>query len=116
MRYKIGETICAQGDIEINAGLEKRTLEVVNGGDRPIQIGSHYHFFEVNKYLTFPRERAYGFRLDIPSGTAVRFEPGEEKEVVLTAYGGKRIVCGFNGLTMGAIDDPQVKAQALQKA
>ncbi|MGN0650425.1 MAG: urease subunit beta [Oscillospiraceae bacterium] len=116
MDYKIGEVIYAEGDIILNEGKRTVTLTVTNEGDRPIQVGSHFHFFEANKFLSFDREKAFGLRLDIPSGTAVRFEPGEEKEVTLTEYDGNRVICGFNGLTMGSIDDDRVKAAALQKA
>lgn len=115
-QYKIGQVFYGEGDIILNEGKRTEKLLVTNMGDRPIQVGSHYHFFEVNKYLSFPREKAFGMRLDIPSGTAVRFEPGEEKEVILTEYGGNQVICGFNGLTMGAIADEKVKAKALEKA
>lgn len=115
-QYKIGQVFYGDGDILLNEGKSTKKLLVTNMGDRPIQVGSHYHFFEVNKYLDFPREKAFGMRLDIPSGTAVRFEPGEEKEVTLTEYGGKQVICGFNGLTMGDITDEKVKAKALKKA
>lgn len=116
MDYKIGEVIYADGDIILNEGKRTVTLTVTNEGDRPIQVGSHFHFFEANKFLSFDREKAFGLRLDIPSGTAVRFEPGEEKEVTLTEYDGNRVICGFNGLTMGSVDDDRVKAAALKKA
>ena len=116
MDYKIGEVIYADGDIILNEGKRTVTLTVTNEGDRPIQVGSHFHFFEANKFLSFDREKAFGLRLDIPSGTAVRFEPGEEKEVTLTDYDGNRVICGFNGLTMGSFDDDRVKATALKKA
>lgn len=114
--YKIGQVFYAESDIILNEGKRTETLIVTNMGDRPIQVGSHFHFFEVNKYLSFDREKAFGMRLDIPSGTAVRFEPGEEKKVTLTEYGGNKIMCGFNGLTMGAIEDEKVKEKALEKA
>ncbi len=116
MGYKIGQVLYAEGDIVLNEGKRTQTLIVTNVGDRPIQVGSHFHFFEVNRYLSFDREKAFGMRLDIPSGTAVRFEPGEEKEVMLTEYGGKQVICGFNGLTMGNIHDEKVKQNALNKA
>lgn len=96
-----GEVVTADGEIELNAGRETQTLVVANLGDRPVQVGSHFHFFEVNRALTFDRERAFGLRLDIPSGTAVRFEPGEEKEIQLVALGGDREVHGLNLLTNG---------------
>lgn len=114
--YKIGEVIYAKGDIIINEGRPTETVTVTNMGDRPIQVGSHYHFFEANKFLDFDRKRAFGMRLDIPSGTAVRFEPGEQKRVQLTEYTGNRIMYGFNGLTMGAVEDVKVKEAALKKA
>lgn len=100
-----GEIICKAGEIELNAGRETTRLLVANVGDRPIQIGSHFHFFEVNEALDFPREQARGFRLNIPAGTAVRFEPGQERTVELVAYAGKRKVYGFNAKIMGALED-----------
>lgn len=114
--YKIGEIIYAKGDIIINEGRSTETVTVTNMGDRPIQVGSHYHFFEANKFLDFNRKKAFGMRLDIPSGTAVRFEPGEQKRVQLTEYTGNRIMYGFNGLTMGAVEDVKVKEAAFKKA
>ena len=96
---KPGAVITAKGDILLNEGKETKTIMVANMGDRPIQVGSHFHFFEVNKLLQFDRREAFGFRLDIPSGTSVRFEPGEEKEVQLVRLGGKQIVYGCNDLT-----------------
>lgn len=99
-----GEVLPAAGDIELNAGRERVTLDVKNTGDRPIQVGSHYHFAETNAALDFDRSAAQGCRLDIPAGTAVRFEPGESREVTLVAYAGRRHVYGFRGLTMGALD------------
>jgi urease beta subunit len=101
------------GAIEANQGRSTVTLVVKHTGDRPIQVGSHFHFFEVNRALHFDRQAAYGMRLNIPSGLAVRFEPGDEKEVTLTALAGSRIALGGNGLVQGALDDPQVKAAAL---
>ncbi len=98
------------------AGRPTIELTVTNHGDRPIQVGSHCHFFETNRALRFSRERAFGFRLQIPSGTAVRFEPGEEKRVSLVAFGGNRVAYGINGLTSGALDDDRVKTQALARA
>lgn len=100
---KPGETILAAGDIEGNAGRKTTVLTVANTGDRPVQVGSHFHFFEVNKALRFERARAFGFRLNIPAGTAVRFEPGEEKEVALVEFGGKKTVYGLNHLTDGSL-------------
>ena len=99
-----GEIIPAAGDIELNAGLTAVTLTVANAGDRPIQVGSHYHFYEVNSALSFDREKARGMRLDIPSGTAVRFEPGQARDVALVPYRGTRTVYGFNQKVMGALD------------
>jgi urease subunit beta len=99
-----GEIIAAEGEIELNVGREKVTLTVANTGDRPIQVGSHYHFYETNEALSFERARARGFRLDIAAGTAVRFEPGQTREVGLVAYAGDRHVYGFRGHIMGALD------------
>lgn len=98
-----GEVMVAGGDIELNAGREVITLRVENSGDRPIQVGSHYHFFETNPALVFDRDRALGRRLDIPAGTAVRFEPGQAREVGLVAYQGDRKVYGFNAKVQGAL-------------
>jgi urease subunit beta len=96
-----GEVTAAPGEIELNAGRETVTLSVENTGDRPIQVGSHYHFFETNSSLRFDRAQSRGFRLDIPAGTAVRFEPGQARTVRLVAYGGLRRVFGFQGKIMG---------------
>lgn len=111
-----GEIILGEGDIV--AFKDRQTVEVLvaNTGDRPIQVGSHCHFFEANRALRFDRERAYGFRLQVPAGTAVRFEPGEDKRVTLVSIGGNRVAYGINGLTHGRLDDPHVKQQALTKA
>ncbi len=98
-----GEVVTKEGDILINAGRQQVKLTVANSGDRPIQVGSHYHFYETNEALDFNRNSAYGMRLDIPAGTAVRFEPGQEREVQLVPYGGKRRVFGFNQKVMGAL-------------
>jgi urease subunit beta len=98
-----GEMKIANGDITINAGRATVTIDVSNMGDRPIQIGSHYHFFETNEALSFDRQAAYGFRLNIASGTAVRFEPGQTRTVVLVALGGERKVYGFAGKVMGSL-------------
>ncbi len=98
---KPGEIIPAAGEIELNAGLAAITLKVANTGDRPIQVGSHYHFFEVNTALEFDRAKARGMRLDIASGTAVRFEPGQARDVTLVPYRGSRRVFGFNSKIMG---------------
>ena len=111
-----GEFILGKGDIEAFEGRATIELTVANHGDRPIQVGSHCHFFEANRALRFDREQTFGFRLKIPSGTAVRFEPGEEKRVSLVAFGGNRIAYGINGLTNGSLDDNQSKAQALTRA
>lgn len=99
-----GEILCAEGDIELNAGRETLSLTVANTGDRPIQVGSHYHFFETNEGLVFQREKARGYRLNIPSGTAVRFEPGQTRDVELVALSGKREIYGFNAKIMGKLD------------
>jgi urease subunit beta len=98
-----GEIRTASGDIDINAGRKTVTLEVSNSGDRPIQVGSHYHFAETNPALHFDRERARGFRLNIAAGTAVRFEPGQSRTVELVEYAGARVVFGFRGEVMGAL-------------
>jgi urease subunit beta len=98
-----GEIFPAAGDIEINAGLATVTMTVANTGDRPVQVGSHYHFAEANPALDFDRDKARGMRLDIPAGTAVRFEPGQTREVTLVSYGGRRVVYGFNGRVMGPL-------------
>ena len=98
-----GEIIVAAGEIELNAGRATVTLTVANTGDRPIQVGSHYHFYETNRALAFDREKARGFRLDIPAGTAVRFEPGQTRDVRLVAYAGARRVFGFNGKVNGKL-------------
>lgn len=98
-----GQLFAAEGDIELNAGRETVTLTVANTGDRPIQVGSHYHFFETNNALAFERDKARGFRLNIPAGTAVRFEPGQTREVELVALAGTREVYGFQGKIMGAL-------------
>ena len=104
------------GDVQLNENRRTATVTVSNTGDRPIQVGSHFHFFETNKALRFDRERSYGMRPDIPAGTSVRFEPGDEREVGLVAIGGRRIVKGLNGLTEGALDDPEVRNAALRRA
>ena len=113
---KPGEIIPAAGDIEINAGRRKVTLRARNTGDRPIQIGSHYHFFEANRALEFDRARAFGMRLDRPSGTGVRFDPGVTVQVDLVAMGGTGDVHGFADLTDGSIQSPEVQAAALARA
>lgn len=105
---KIGEIISCNDEIVLNADKHTVKITVTNMGDRPIQVGSHFHFFEVNRYLKFDRKAAFGFRLDIASGTSVRFEPGEEKEVQLVALGGKRRVFGLNDLTRGQVSEATV--------
>jgi urease subunit beta len=102
--------------VELNAGRATATVSVRNTGDRPIQVGSHYHFFEVNRALAFAREAALGMRLNIPAGTAVRFEPGETREVELVAFGGLRRAVGFNGLVDGATDTTNGASAALRRA
>ena len=99
-----GQMIVSDGEIELNAGRETVRLMVANTGDRPIQVGSHYHFYEANEALAFNREQAKGMRLDIPAGTAVRFEPGDEREVQLVPFVGSREVYGFNGKVNGMLD------------
>jgi urease beta subunit len=110
-----GEYVLGKGDIECNVGRTTAKLVVVNTGDRPVQIGSHFHFFEVNKQLHFEREKAFGMRLNIAAGTAVRFEPGEEKEVEVVSFGGNKKIVGFSNLVDGEIDEEKKKA-ALAKA
>jgi urease beta subunit len=110
-----GEFLFDGPDIELNAGRHTTTLKVKNTGDRPIQVGSHFHFFEVNPALVFERAVAYGMRLDLPSGTAVRFEPGDIKEVRLIPLTGQRVVYGFNQLVMGALDDPEIRRRAFER-
>ena len=99
-----GEFFVEDGEIELNAGRERQTIDVANSGDRPIQVGSHYHFYETNTALHFDREKARGFRLDIPAGTAVRFEPGQSRTVRLVALAGDRVVYGFNAKIMGKLE------------
>ena len=98
-----GEMLIEDGEIAINVGRDTATVTVANSGDRPVQVGSHFHFYEVNPALSFEREQAYGMRLDIAAGTAVRFEPGQERTVQLVALAGDRIVYGFNGRVMGKL-------------
>lgn len=102
--YIPGELVAEEGEIELNAGRETIVVTVANTGDRPIQVGSHYHFFETNPALNFDREKTRGFRLNIASGTAVRFEPGQNREVELVGYAGERKVYGFRGEVMGSLD------------
>jgi urease beta subunit len=112
---KIGEIIPKDREITLNEGKDTVTLKVVHTGDRPVQVGSHFHFFEVNRQLKFDREKAYGYHLDIPSGTSVRFEPGEEKEVQLTQMGGAKRIFGLNDLTCGQATEA-TKASAVAQA
>lgn len=111
-----GEILPSDQTVEINKNRESTSVIVSNTGDRPAQIGSHFHFFEVNRALEFDREEAFGMRLDIPAGTAVRFEPGEEQEVELVKFAGKKYVTGMNNLTDGTINSDRVKEKAMQKA
>jgi len=111
-----GEIFTPDGDIELNVGRRKVTIKAVNTGDRPIQIGSHYHFFEANKALDFDRAASFGMHLDVPAGTAVRFEPGEAKEVTLASFGGSGEIFGLNNLTDGSTKGEKAKADALKKA
>ena len=110
-----GEIIVAAGEIELNAGRATVTLTVANTGDRPIQVGSHYHFFETNPALKFERKKARGMRLDIAAGTAVRFEPGQSREIRLVALAGSREVYGFRQKVMGPLDGKPVKGKAKAK-
>jgi urease subunit gamma/beta len=111
-----GEIVTRDGDIEINTGRDRVTVKVLNTGDRPVQIGSHFHFFEINKALDFDRKAAFGFHLDIPAGTAVRFEPGESKEVTLVTFGGTGEIYGLNALTMGSTHGAERRDEALGRA
>lgn len=111
-----GEIVTRDGDIEINTGRDRVTVKVLNTGDRPVQIGSHFHFFEINKALDFDRKAAFGFHLDIPAGTAVRFEPGESKEVTLVTFGGTGEIYGLNALTMGSTHGAERRDAALSRA
>jgi len=109
-----GEYILAKGDIECNKGRPTDRITVMNTGDRPIQVGAHFHFFEVNRKMVFDREKAFGMRLNIASGTAVRFEPGEEKQIELVTYGGTRSVYGFNNLVSGNTKEETLRQKALE--
>jgi urease subunit beta len=111
-----GEYILSSDPVICNGNKKTVSITVKNTGDRPCQVGSHTHFFEVNKALDFPREKAYGCRLNIPAGTSIRFEPGDSREVELCELGGKRIVYGFNGLVMGGLKSTIGKQAALEKA
>ena len=110
-----GEYFVGTKDIECNTGRNTVSIAVVNTGDRPVQIGSHFHFFEVNRQMEFDREKAFGMRLNIAAGTAVRFEPGEEKEVELVAIGGNKKIFSINNLVNGSVTDKAVKEEALKK-
>ncbi|CCB67147.1 MULTISPECIES: urease subunit gamma [unclassified Hyphomicrobium] len=114
--HEPGAIIAEEGDVELNAGRRKITLQAVNTGDRPIQIGSHYHFFEANSALEFDRAAAFGMHLDIAAGTAVRFEPGQDKIVSLVEFGGNQKLSGLNGLSDGLANDPAAKAAAIARA
>jgi urease subunit beta len=111
-----GEYVLSSDPVICNENRKTIKVSVSNTGDRPCQIGSHTHFFEVNKALDFPREQAFGYRLNIPAGTSIRFEPGDTKEVELCELGGKRISYGFNGLTMGGLDSSVMKRAAIERA
>ena len=111
-----GELLTADEPVEINADRNTASVTVENTGDRPSQVGSHFHFFEANPALDFDREAAYGMRLDIPAGTAIRFEPGCEEDVDLVAFGGNRIMRGMGGLVEGSLDDDEVREQAFERA
>jgi urease beta subunit len=111
-----GEYLLASDPIELNAGRATQTITVGNRGDRPVQVGSHCHFFEVNRWLAFDRAAAYGMRLNIPAGTAVRFEPGDTRDVELVALGGAREVFGLNELVEGPLDEPKVRDEAIATA
>ena len=111
-----GRYLLAGEPVHANRGRKTCKMIVRNTGDRPIQVGSHYHFLEVNRTLDFERARAFGFRLNIPAGTAVRFEPGDTKEVELVELGGRRVVHGFHGLVEGSVRSPKVRARALREA
>ena len=114
MKLIPGEYILADDPIIANKNRDTRKIKVSNSGDRPIQVGSHTHFFEVNKALDFPREQAYGFHLNIPAGTSIRFEPGDSKEVEITEYGCQKVVFGFSGLVNGELASK--KQEAIKKA
>lgn len=111
-----GALVVGEGTIELNAGRQRVIVEAVNTGDRPVQIGSHYHFFEVNKALEFDRSQSFGMRLDIPAGTAVRFEPGQSKSVTLVTFGGARQITGFHGMSEGPTEGDPARDAALTRA
>lgn len=110
-----GEIRFAKGEIEVNKGLDTVAVRITNTGDRPIQVGSHYHIFEVNSALKFDREKAYGFRIDTPAGTSVRFEPGQSQTVRLIPFRGERVVYGFQGWVNGKLDDARVRQRAMKR-
>jgi urease beta subunit len=109
-----GEYILVKGNIDCNVGRNTITITVVNTGDRPVQVGSHFHFFEVNRQMEFDREKTFDMRLNIAAGTAVRFEPGEEKEVELVVFGGRKKIVGFNNLVNGATSSAAAKIKAME--
>lgn len=111
-----GEYVLSEDDVICNENRKTIKVTVKHTGDRPCQIGSHTHFFEINKVLDFPREQAYGYRLNIPAGTSVRFEPGDSKEVELCELGGSKVSFGYNGLTMGSTGSTNIKKSAIEKA
>ncbi len=111
-----GQNLPAEGNLELNGGRQSASVTVTNTGDRQIIVGSHFHFFEVNKALSFDREKAYGMRVDAYAGAYTRFEPGDEVDVNLVAYTGNRVVHGFNGLVEGALDDDSVRDEAFRRA
>jgi urease subunit beta len=111
-----GEYVLSAGNVLCNENRKTKKITVKNTGDRPCQIGSHTHFFEINKALDFPRKESFGYRLNIPAGTSVRFEPGDTKEVELCELGGTRVCFGFNGLTMGSMKSSHIKKSAFEKA
>lgn len=113
---RVGAVDFAPGGIEINAGRETRQIEITNTGDRPVQVGAHYHLFEVNRALAFDREAAFGFRLDIPSGSAVRFEPGQSHKCQITCFAGNQVSMGMNDLTNGSMRSELTKAAAIRRA
>lgn len=115
MQYQIGQIIFDDKPIVINENRDTVELIVGNTGDRPIQVCSHYHFFETNTALKFEREKAFGYHLDLPAGNAVRFEPGEQKKVTLVPYKGKQNLFGFMGMTMGNVNDPEIRKTAIEK-
>jgi len=112
---KCGHIDFGEGDIEINAGRPSKEIAMVNTGDRPIQVGSHFHLAECNKAMALDREAAFGMRLDIPAGTAVRLEPGQSQKVRITSYAGRQVAYGMNNITNGSVRLPEVKKQAMEK-